>query len=111
MCDIGVIPDNLVFTLNVNSDGCGYEYEITHNNVVFKLKDEGTKGYVIKLENSIYHFGKEGIGGYAIVRFKSFDEFLVFLDINTILHFLYCKKCGISTLLRKDERMFYHELK
>ena len=33
------------------------------------------------------------------------------VDVNTILHFLYSENCGISTLLRRDERMFYHELK
>ena len=108
MCDIGVIPDNLVFTLNENSDGCEYEYEIIRNNEVFKLKDEGTDGYVIELEDSVYY---DDFSGYDCVRFKCFDEFLSFLDVNSKLHFLYCKKCGISTLLRKDERMFNHELK
>ena len=108
MCDIGVIPDNLVFTLNENQDGYENEYEINLNNEVFKLKDEGTDGYVLELENSDYY---DDFSGYVCVKFICFEEFLSFLDVNSNLHFLYCEKCGISTLFRKDERMFYHQLK
>ena len=103
MCDLGVIPDNLVSTSNENK----YEIEVIRNEV-FKLKDEGEDGYVIEFVNSDYY---NDFRGYDHVRFKCFDEFLSFVDVNTILHFLYCENCGISTLLRKDERMFYHELK
>ena len=103
MCDLGVIPDNLVSTSNENK----YEIEVIRNEV-FKLKDEGEDGYVIEFVNSDYY---NDFRGYDHVRFKCFDEFLSFVDVNTMLHFLYCENCGISTLLRKDERMFYHELK
>ena len=107
MCDIGAIPDNLVFTLNENSDR-KYEYEVERNDEVFKLKDKGEDGYVIEIDNTDYY---SDFRGFDHVRFKCFDEFLSFVDVNTILHFLYCENCGISTSLRKDERMFYHELK
>ena len=107
MCDIGVIPDNLVFTLNENSDR-KYEYEVVRNDEVFKLKDEGEDGYVIEIDNSDFY---SDFRGFDHVRFKCFGEFLSFVDVNTILHFLYCENCGISTSLRKEERMFYHELK
>ena len=103
-CDVGVIPDNLVFSPNENK----YIFEVHRNEEVFNLKDEGEDGYVIKLEDADYY---SDFRGNAHVRFKCIDEFLSFVDVNTILHFLYCENCGISTLVRKDERMFYHELK
>ena len=102
MCDIGVIPDNLVIT-TFNK----YECEEIRNGEVFKLKDQGEDGYVIEIDNTDYY---NDFRGFDHVRFKCFDEFFSFVDVNTILHFLYCEKCGISTFLRKDERMFYHEL-
>ena len=102
MCDIGVMPDNLVIT-TFNK----YECEEIRNGEVFKLKDQGEDGYVIEIDNTDYY---NDFRGFDHVRFKCFDDFLSFVDVNTILHFLYCENCGISTFLRKDERMFYHEL-
>ena len=104
MCDIGVIPDNLVSSSNETK----YEIKVIRNDEVFKLNDQGEDGYVIEIDNTDYY---SDFRGYDHVRFKCFDEFLCFVDVNTILHFLYCEYCGISTLVRKDERMFYHELK
>ena len=48
MCDIGVIPDNLVSTSNENK----YECEVIRNDEVFKLKDQGEDGYVIEIDNT-----------------------------------------------------------
>ena len=104
MCDIGVTPDNLVSLPNQNK----YEIEVIRNDEVFKLKDQGEDGYVIEIDNTDYY---NDFSGFDHVRFKCFDDFLSIVDVSTIFHFLYCENCGISTLLRKDERMFYHELK
>ena len=72
------------------------------------MKGEGEDGYVIELEDSCYW---NEFSGYAKVNFKSYDDFLCLLDVNTVLHFIYCEDCGINTFLRKDEKLFYHELK
>ena len=69
MCDIGVIPDNLVSSSNENK----YEIEVIRNDEVFKLKDEGEDGYVIEFENSDCY---NDFRGFDHVRFKCFDEFL-----------------------------------
>ena len=104
MCDIGVMPNNLVSWSNENK----YIFEVHRNEEVFNLKEQGEDGYVIELENVEYY---SDFRGYAHVRFKCFEEFLSFVDVNTFLHFLCCENCGISTLLIKDERMFYRVLK
>ena len=103
MCDIRVIPDNLVIT-SFNK----FEYEVERNGEVFKLKEQGEDGYVIEIYNTVYY---NDFSGFDKVRFKCFDEFLSFIDVNTTLHFLYCKNCGIGTLLRKEERLFCYQLK
>ena len=104
MCEIGAIPDNLVISSNENENGL----ELKRNGEVFFLKDEGDDGYVIELEDSCYW---NDLNGYAKVNFKSYDDFKILLEIDSILHHFYCVNCRILTFYRKDEKMFYHELK
>ena len=51
-----------------------------------------------------------GFTGYPYVRFRCFDDYSKFFDIDYWLHFLYSEKCEKSTLLRKGERLFYNNL-
>ena len=81
--------------------------EVTRNHEKFQIMDEGLDGYIIEYENVDYYGGL----GYPYVRFRSFDDYSKFFDIDCWLHFLYSEKCGSrSSLIRDDERMFYNNL-
>ena len=106
MCDIGVIPDNMVFYPNKNDDENGHE--IIRNEETFFLRYDGEDGFVVSLKDLLYW---SELVGYAYVNFKCYEDFLSLMNVNTVLHFLYCEKCNLGSFLRNDERGFYHELK
>ena len=81
--------------------------EVTRNDENFQIIDEGLDGFIIEYENVDYFGGLD----YPYVRFRSFDDYSEFFDIDCWLHFLYSEKCGSrSSLIRDDERMFYNNL-
>ena len=82
--------------------------EITRDDKTFVIKDEGLDGYVIEYER-LEHYND--FSGYPFVRFRCFDDYSKFFDIDCWLHFLYSEKCEQSSLIRDDERLFYHNLK
>ena len=82
--------------------------EITRNGESFIMKDEGLKGFVIEYEEVMRY---SELTGYPFVRFRCFDDYSKFFDIDCWLHFLYSEKCDRSSLIRDDERMFYNNLK
>ena len=61
-----------------------------------------------EFENSLYY---DDFSGYPFVRFRCFDDYSKFFDIDCWLHFLYSVKFEKSSLIRDDERMFYNNLK
>ena len=82
--------------------------EITRDGETFVIKDEGLDGDVIEYER-LEHYND--FTGYPFVRFRCFDDYSKFFDIDCRLHFLYSEKCEQSSLIRDDERLFYHNLK
>ena len=82
--------------------------EITRDDETFVIKDEGLDGFIIEYENVDYY---NDFSGYPFVRFRCFDDYSKFFDIDCWLHFLYSEKCDRSSLIRDDERMFYNNLK
>ena len=82
--------------------------EITGDDETFVIKDEGLDGFIIEYENVDYY---NDFSGYPFVRFRCFDDYSKFFDIDCWLHFLYSEKCDRSSLIRDDERMFYNNLK
>ena len=75
---------------------------------LFEIRDEGLDGFVIERENVYYY---NDFTGYPFVRFRCFDDYLKFFDIDCWLHFLYSEECDRSSLIREDERLFYNNLK
>ena len=70
------------------------------------IKDEGLKGYTIRFPDTEYVFGAN------YIKFKSFDDYSKFVDIDCWLHFLYTENSHTNTcLIRDDEKMFYNNLK
>ena len=82
--------------------------EITRNGETFVMKDKGLEGFVIEYEEVMYYCE---LTGYPFVRFRCFDDYSKFFDIDCWLHFSYSEKCDRSSLIRDDERMFYNSLK
>ena len=82
--------------------------EITRNGEPFIMKDEGLKGFVIEYEEVTRY---SELTGYPFVRFRCFDDYAKFFDIDCWLHFLYSEKFGRCSLIRDDERLFYNTLK
>ena len=82
--------------------------EVTRDDEIFKIKDEGLDAFVIERENADYY---NDFTGYPFVRFRCFDDYSKFFDIDCWLHFLYSEKCEQSSLIRDDERLFYNNLK
>ena len=83
--------------------------EITRNFENFEIKDEGLDGYIIEHIRLEYY---DDISGYPYVRFRCFDDYSKFFDIDCWLHFLYSEKCDSrSSMIRDDERLFYYYLK
>ena len=82
--------------------------EVIRDNEIFKIKDEGLDGFVIERENVDYY---NDFIGYPFIRFRCFDDYSKFFDVDCWLHFLYSEKCEKSSLIRDDERMFYNNLK
>ena len=82
--------------------------EITRDDETFKIKDEGLDGFIIEYERLEYY---NDFSGYPFVRFRCFDDYSKFFDIDCWLHFLYSEKCERSSLIRDDERLFYNNLK
>ena len=74
----------------------------------FIMKDKGLKGFVIEYKE-LLHYSE--LTGYPFVRFRCYDDYFKFIDINCWLHFLYSEKYGRSSPLRDDERFFYNNLK
>ena len=77
--------------------------EITRNGETFIMRDEGLKGFVIESYCELT--------GYPFVRFRFYDDYSKFFDINFWLNFLYYGKNVRSSLLRDDKRLFYNNLK
>ena len=103
MCDIGVIPDNTVFY-----PGKDNEHKLIRNENTSYLKDKGKDGFEVELFDLLYW---DEFDGYAAVIFDSFEDFLSLMDVNSVLHFLYCEKCNLRSFLRNNEISFYRELK
>ena len=82
--------------------------ELTRNNETFVIRDEGLDGFIIEYERLEYY---DELTGYPFVRFRCFDDYSKFFDIDCWLHFLYSEKCEQSSLIRDDERLFYNNLK
>ena len=82
--------------------------EITRDDEIFKIKDKGLDGFIIEFERLEYY---SEFSGYAYVRFRCFDDYSKFFDVDCWLHFLYSEKCEQRSLIRDDERMFYNNLK
>ena len=83
--------------------------EITRDHEIFEIKDEGLDGYIIEYIRLEYH---NDFSGYPFVKFRCFDDYSKFFDIDCWLHFLYSEKCGSrSSLIRDDERLFHNNLK
>ena len=82
--------------------------KITRKDGTFVMKDEGLDGFVIEYEEVKYYCE---LTGYPFVRFRCFDDYSKFFDIDCWLHFLYFGKCDRSFLIRDDERLFYNNLK
>ena len=67
------------------------------------------KGYTIEFTRCEYY---SDLGGYPYVKFRCFDDYSKFFDIDCWLHFLYSEKCYLRTFLVRDaERLFYNNLK
>ena len=50
--------------------------------------------------------------GATFIKFKSFDDYLKFYNIDNWLHFLYCGNSYTnSCLIKEDENLFYNNLK
>ena len=82
---------------------------ITRNREKFEIKDEGLDGYIIEYIRLEYY---DDFSGYPYVRFRCFDDYSKFFDIDCRLHFLYSEKCDSrSSLIRDDERLCYNNLK
>ena len=82
--------------------------EITRYDETFVMKDKGLNGFIIEYEDLLYY---SELTGYPFVRFRCFDDYSKFFDIDCWLHFLYSEKCDRSSLIRDDERLFYNNLK
>ena len=82
--------------------------ELTRNGEPFIMKDKGLKGYVIEFEEVTRY---SELTGYPFVRFRCYDDYLKFFDIDCWLHFLYSEKNDRSSPIRDDERFFYNNLK
>ena len=82
--------------------------EITRDDETFKIKDEGLDGFIIEYERLEYY---NDFSNYPFVRFRCFEDYSKFFDIDCWLHFLYSEKCERSSLIRDDERLFYNNLK
>ena len=83
--------------------------EITRNYDKFEIKDEGLEGFIIEYIRLEYY---NDFSGYPFVKFRCFDDYSKFFDIDCWLHFLYSEKCQSRTsLVRDDERLFYNNLK
>ena len=81
--------------------------EVTREHEKFQIIDEGLDGYIIEYENVDYYCDL----CYPYVRFRCFDDYSKFFDIDCWLHFLYSEKCASrSSLIRDDERLFYNNL-
>ena len=65
-------------------------------------------GFIIEYERLEYY---NDFSGYPIVRFRCFDDYSKFFDIDCWLHFLYSEKFDRSSLIRDDERLFLNNLK
>ena len=106
MCVNGVIADNMVFY--PSKDTKENNLKIERNGEIFYLKDTLDEGFQVEL----YHLDFwDEFGGYSYAEFGSYEDFLCFMDVNTIIHFICCEECGQGSFLRNDERRFYHELK
>ena len=78
--------------------------EITRNYDKFEIKDEGLEGFIIEYIRLEYY---NDLIGYPYVRFRCFDDYSKFFDIDCWLHFLYSEKCDSrSSLIREDEVCF-----
>ena len=83
--------------------------EITRNYDKFEIKDEGLEGFIIEYIRLEYY---NDFSGYPFVKFRCFDDYSKFFDIDCWLHFLYSEKCHSRTsLVRDDERLFYNNIK
>ena len=82
--------------------------EITRDDETFVMKDKGLNGFIIEYEDLLYY---SELTGYPFVRFRCFDDYSKFFDIDCWLLFLYSEKCDRSSLIRDDERLFYNNLK
>ena len=72
------------------------------------LKDEGKKGYEIEYEDVDRYCE---LTGFPYVRFSSYNDYSKFLDINSLLLFLYSEENERSSPLRDSERFFCECLK
>ena len=80
--------------------------EIQRYGETIVFKDEGKKGYTIEFPDIDYGLGT------SFIKFKSFDDYSKFFDIDCWLHFLYSENSHLNTsLIRDDEKMFYNNLK
>ena len=82
--------------------------EIRRDDETFVMKDKGLNGFIIEYEDLLYY---SELTGYPFVRFRCFDDYSKFFDIDCWLHFLYSEKCDRSSLIRDDEKLFYNNLK
>ena len=104
MCDNGVFPCNKVFCPSKDTK----ENKIKRNGEIFCLEDTLDYGFQMKL----YHLDYlDEIVDCSYAMLDSYEDFLCFMDVDTILHYICCKECGEGSFLRNDERRFYHELK
>ena len=62
--------------------------EITRDDETFKIKDEGLDGFIIEYERLEYY---NDFSGYPFVRFRCFDDYSKFFDIDCWLHFYILK--------------------
>ena len=75
--------------------------EIQRYGETIVFKDEGLKG--LEFVSDL---------GASFIKFKSFDDYSKFFNIDCWLHFLYSENSHINTsLIRDDEKMFYNNLK
>ena len=104
MCDNGVFPYNKIFCPSKDTE----EDKIKRNGEIFSL--EYTLDYEFQMK--LYHLDYlDEIVDCSYAILDSYEHFLYFMDVNTILHNICCKECGEGSFLRSDERRFYHELK
>ena len=81
---------------------------IRRNGESFSIKDLGTKGFEIETKDLCCD---SDYAACPFVRFKSFEDYLKYFYVDSLLDFLYSVKCYFNSNIRNNERMFYNNLK